>query len=124
MRMAITDTTDVTDGSEPEPDSRPTLRLVEPSRPTTQDWLCRRLNVAIFDLGLSEVLGRSWVASDAEGVHFANLRTKQADHLANLFEDLAHRLTGTSPGHQSRPSVEAGQSEPGQGSRYQQLTLF
>ena len=92
------------------------LSVVPPLDPTpssTQLALCRRLGLALYDLGLDRVVGQNWIAPSGHGIGFSELPLAAADRLVRQFEDL-----GTSP---SQPWLRPGTSEPG---GPEQLSLF
>jgi len=54
----------------PVPDSRPGD---VPTPSSTQLGLCRRLRMALYDLGLLSITGESWATPAGEGMGFADL---------------------------------------------------
>ena len=92
------------------------LSVVPPLDPTpssTQLALCRRLRLAICELGLDRVVGQDWGAPSGAGIGFTELPLAAVDRLVRQLEDL-----GTSPG---QPWLRQGTSEPG---GPEQLSLF
>ena len=84
---------EVTPTAEAVPEPKPALRIVEPPAPrTTEEWLCRRINTALLDLGLTRIVGRDWAEPDDRGVAFRRISVKAADGLACLLEDLTRSL--------------------------------
>jgi hypothetical protein len=112
---------EVRPGSETPGEPRPTLKVVETtSRPTTQDWLCRRLNTALIDLGLGVegILGRSWATRDGDTIAFRPLLIREVDRFVCELEELAAgdaRLSDRQP---------ASSGDTPEGTQYEQLTLF
>jgi len=68
----------------------------------------RRLRRALYDLGLTGILGPHWCQIGDDGFEFEPLSARQADRLAYALEELARRLPPT-----PRP-----QPGPGQGSLF------
>jgi hypothetical protein len=100
----------------PASPAAPTLRLVKPgsTAPSARaESLCRRLRLALYDLGLTDVVGGDWISADEEGIDFLPLHLRRADRLACHLEDLAR----SSPVRD--PHASSARSE-----RYEQLTLF
>jgi hypothetical protein len=56
-------------------------------------YLRRRLQLALYDLGLIDIVGRDWVLLDRCGVEFNSLSFKATDRLVRALEDLARQLT-------------------------------
>ncbi len=111
---------------EPPGELQPRLKLVKTRAPrTTEEWLCRRFDLALYDLGLSDLLGRSWATAGDDSIDFRSLSVKEADRLVFLLENLGRRPdypTVSVPG----PRGAAGRQRSGttQDSGYEQLTLF
>lgn len=77
------------------------------------DAFCRRLNVALYDLGLSGAVGRNWFVPAGDGVATAPLSLRAADRLLRELEDLTR--------DEPQPwTIEAPLSQDGP----QQLSLF
>jgi len=60
-----------------------------PAPSPTQLGLCRRLRMALYDLGILSVTGEGWATPAGEGIGFANLPLRAADDLVRRMEDLA-----------------------------------
>jgi hypothetical protein len=60
-------------------------------------YLRRRFQLAIYDLGLTEIVGREWAQLDRDGLEFAPLSFTQTDRLVRAFEDLATRIPPEPP---------------------------
>ena len=68
--------------------SKPTV-TVPAELMNTQRALTRRLNLALFDLGLDEVVPNNWATPTPGGLAFKQLTLRQADRLVRALEDLA-----------------------------------
>jgi hypothetical protein len=54
--------------------------------------------MALYDLGLTDIVGRDWVTAEGEAIEFAQLGLRQADRLVRRLEDLtAAPMAGPSP---------------------------
>lgn len=102
------------------PDQGPSVRValsvvppLDPAPSPTQLALCRRLGLALCDLGLDRVVGQNWVAPAGDGIGFTELPLAAVDRLVRQLEDLA-----TPP---DQPWLRPGTSEPG---GPEQLSLF
>ena len=60
-----------------------------PPPSSTQLGLCRRLRMALYDLGLLSITGEGWATPAGEGIGFADLPLRAADDLVRRMEDLA-----------------------------------
>jgi hypothetical protein len=99
-----------------DPSARAALSIVPPLDPTpspTQLALCRRLRLALYNLGLDGTVRQDWGAPSGAGIGFTELPLAAVDRLVRQLEDL-----GTSP---SQPWLRPGTSEPG---GPEQLSLF
>ena len=66
----------------------------------TTTWLAKRLWVATFDLGLSDLLPDNWAIPTADGLSFNPVALRQADRLVRALEDLSrnHEPKRPAPG--------------------------
>ena len=76
----------------------------------TTSWLAKRLWVATFDLGLSEILPDRWTTPTADGLTFGTLSIRQADRFVQALEDLAfdHEPVMPAPGPGQLSLLESG----------------
>jgi hypothetical protein len=51
--------------------------------------LARRLQIALFDLGLDQIVPDGWISPTSDGVAFNLLTLRQADRLVRALEDVA-----------------------------------
>lgn len=55
-------------------------------------YLRRRLQLALYDLGLIDIVGRDWVLLDRSGVEFNPLSFTATDRFVRALEDLVRRV--------------------------------
>jgi hypothetical protein len=61
---------------------------------TAADYLIRRLNFVLFDLGLVRILPKGWASPTADGIAFEKLSLKQAEVVISILEDV---ISGRNP---------------------------
>lgn len=61
------------------------------------DLVARRLERALYDLGLDRVLGSGWFTVTDRGLEFADLDARRADRLIRALEGIAEQLPSEPP---------------------------